>query len=359
MGLSLNNIYQRPYVRQENRNPIKKREDEEKSAATTQKEQESGQNSKSKGLQYVEQKAPTPTPAYEQKFAMPAANAYANVNVNSRPQIQQPQVAVQTVPQEKPATVIDNKINITKDMEKRARNIYEELSTFLSDKLDSYAPEIFPQGSFKLGTIIRPTTGKDEYDLDFVCLLNLSKENINQNELYNLLGDTLRQKYVEPKLEPKKRCWRINFDKFHVDILPAIPDFDSAINKSQPLLIPDKDKKLWQSTNPLGYAEWFNEKRLLGIDKKTFENSIHPIPVQNNDFVLQKIVKLMKYHRNYVFEKDIENRPISMIVTTLAAMNYDGTQDLSEALLRTCRGIKAMAPTILRNNFIPNPVDEK
>ena len=255
--------------------------------------------------------------------------------------------------------LLDNKINITEDMEKRARNIYEELSTFLSDKLDGYAPEIFPQGSFKLGTIIRPTTGKDEYDLDFVCLLNLSKENINQNELYNLLGDTLRQKYTEPKLEPKKRCWRINFDKFHVDILPAIPDFDSIINKSQPLLIPDKDKKSWQSTNPLGYAEWFNEKRLLGIDKKTFENSIHPIPAQNNDFVLQKIVKLMKYHRNYVFEKDIENRPISMIVTTLAAMNYDGTQDLSEALLRTCRGIKAMAPTILRNNFIPNPVDEK
>jgi hypothetical protein len=111
MGLSLNNIYQRPYVRQENRNPIKKREDEEKSAATTQREQESGQNSKSKGLQYVEQKAPTPTPAYKQKFAMPAANAYANVNVNSRPQVQQPQVAVQAAPQERPA-VIDNKINI-------------------------------------------------------------------------------------------------------------------------------------------------------------------------------------------------------------------------------------------------------
>ena len=89
MGLSLNNIYQRPYVRQENRNPIKKREDEEKSAASAQREQESGQNSKSKGLQYVEQKQPKYTPAYEQKFAMPAANAYAGVNVNSRPQATQ------------------------------------------------------------------------------------------------------------------------------------------------------------------------------------------------------------------------------------------------------------------------------
>ena len=73
MGLSLNNIYQRPYVKQDTRTPVKKREEEEKSsAANAQREQESGQNSKSKGLQYVEQKQPAYTPAYEQKFAMPA-----------------------------------------------------------------------------------------------------------------------------------------------------------------------------------------------------------------------------------------------------------------------------------------------
>ena len=40
MGLSLNNIYQRPYVKQDNRNPVKRREEDEKStAANTQKEQ--------------------------------------------------------------------------------------------------------------------------------------------------------------------------------------------------------------------------------------------------------------------------------------------------------------------------------
>ena len=63
MGLSLNNIYQRPYVKQDLPNRVKKRDEDEKSAATNaQREQESGQNSKSKGLQYVEQKAPTYTP---------------------------------------------------------------------------------------------------------------------------------------------------------------------------------------------------------------------------------------------------------------------------------------------------------
>ena len=75
MGLSLNNIYQRPYVKQDNRNPVKRREEDEKStAANTQKEQESNSNAKSKGLQYVEQKAPAYTPAYEQKFNIPNQN---------------------------------------------------------------------------------------------------------------------------------------------------------------------------------------------------------------------------------------------------------------------------------------------
>ncbi len=84
MGLSLNNIYQRPYVQPDKRGGIKRREDEKTSSATqeAQKEQQSNQNNRSKGLQNLEQKQPTYTPAYEQKFSLPAQNAYSNVNIN-------------------------------------------------------------------------------------------------------------------------------------------------------------------------------------------------------------------------------------------------------------------------------------
>ena len=84
MGLSLNNIYQRPYVQPDKRGGVKRREEEEKSSSAreAQKEQSSNQNSRSRGLQNLEQKQSAYTPAYEQKFAMPAQNAYANVNIN-------------------------------------------------------------------------------------------------------------------------------------------------------------------------------------------------------------------------------------------------------------------------------------
>ncbi len=87
MGLSLNNIYQRPYVKPDRQTPVKKREEDEKSSATNaERQQESNQNSQSKGLQYVEQKTtPKYTPAYEQKFNL-ASSAYSNVNINNNAQ---------------------------------------------------------------------------------------------------------------------------------------------------------------------------------------------------------------------------------------------------------------------------------
>lgn len=137
MGLSLNNIFQRPYVKQDTRTPVKKREDDEKSsAANAQRQQESGQNTKSKGLQYVEQKQPTYTPAYEQKFAMPAQNAYSGVNINSAPA----RPSVQTAPvQEQHSAKIDNKINIAQIL-KDFKNTALAIGTpdDLNDIVDGY-----------------------------------------------------------------------------------------------------------------------------------------------------------------------------------------------------------------------------
>jgi len=110
MGLSLNNIYQRPFVKQDDRNLVRKRADDEKSsAANAQKEQSSGENSRSRGLQYVEQKAPVYTPAYEQRFSVPAQNAYNNVNITT-PNRGNKTRRVNANTHEQ--NVIDNRINI-------------------------------------------------------------------------------------------------------------------------------------------------------------------------------------------------------------------------------------------------------
>lgn len=75
MGLNLNNVYQRPYVVKDGRTPVRKKQDEEKSA-NAQREEQASQNGRSKGLQYIEQRLPSHTPAYQQIQSSYPQNVY-------------------------------------------------------------------------------------------------------------------------------------------------------------------------------------------------------------------------------------------------------------------------------------------
>src|ERR1700678_2718102 len=59
-----------------------------------------------------------------------------------------------------------------------------------SSPLSSYAPDIYPQGSMRLGTTIRPWRG-EEFDLDVVCQLN-GCDGRGASDVYELVGNRLR-----------------------------------------------------------------------------------------------------------------------------------------------------------------------
>lgn len=63
----LNGIFQRPYLNKDGRSLVKRKQDEEQNASSSaQREERTDENSRSKGLQYVEQRKPSYTPAYQQ-----------------------------------------------------------------------------------------------------------------------------------------------------------------------------------------------------------------------------------------------------------------------------------------------------
>lgn len=139
MGLSLNNIYQRPYVNQNLQNQVKKRnEDEKSSAASAQREEQNNSNSRSKGLQHTQAQKPTYTPAYEQKFNI-GAGAYSSVNINANQnQYKTPaQNSVNTDVQAKPA--LNTEINIAQIL-KDFKNTAIAIGTpaDLSQEVDAY-----------------------------------------------------------------------------------------------------------------------------------------------------------------------------------------------------------------------------
>ena len=261
----------------------------------------------------------------------------------------------------------NNKINITPEMETHAQKAYDEISELLNEQLAALGPDIFPQGSFRLKTIIRPIAGED-YDLDFVCRLNLSKDRIAPGELKRIVGDALKTRYIIGKnLIEKNRCWRVDLPNFHVDVLPAIPETDlSAFSGlgaeliAGPIAIPDKELKSWKSSNPKGYAAWFESQSLKvekGISEHAVMNKADPLPKQNtNPTILQSVVKIMKYHRDINFKNNPDDKPISIILTTLAAHFYAGEQDIANALRGIVGRIMNAAPTIFDIGQVPNPV---
>ena len=94
MGLNLNSVYQRPYFVQDRRNQVKRREDEERSASNAQREEQTNQtnqNSKSKGLQYVDRNPAAYQPAYRQvtteQLAAPYPNEVATALAQRNPNI--------------------------------------------------------------------------------------------------------------------------------------------------------------------------------------------------------------------------------------------------------------------------------
>ncbi len=89
MGLNLNSVYQRPYFVQDRRNQVRKKEDQERSTSNAQREEQTNQNSRSKGLQYVDRTTTTyqPQQLTTEQLSVPYPNEVATALAQRNPNI--------------------------------------------------------------------------------------------------------------------------------------------------------------------------------------------------------------------------------------------------------------------------------
>jgi hypothetical protein len=249
---------------------------------------------------------------------------------------------------------------------------YRDLGEWLEDEdreLGRRPPEVYTQGSFRLGTMIRPVTDADEYDIDLVYRRDIRRESTTQAQLKREAGDQLR-KYIDlkrrqgdgaPELNEGRRCWSLSYRaRFHADVLPAIPDPDG---RPESLLITDRDLRLWQKSNPIGYAEWFKSRmwrRFVeaheALAASTHE-AVQDVPEWRVKTPLQRAVQLLKRHRDLRFQDDPDDKPASIILTTLAAHAYGDEPDVAEALVRLVRRMPAYIQQRDGTYWVPNPVN--
>lgn len=90
---------------------------------------------------------------------------------------------------------IAEKMDISREMAEQATTAYESVGRYLQNDLaGDYVIDIHPQGSFNLGTVVRPNFDSDEYDIDLVCLvnnLNGKKIGISPSKLKLDIGNSL------------------------------------------------------------------------------------------------------------------------------------------------------------------------
>ena len=263
-----------------------------------------------------------------------------------------------------------------------AKSRYDHVSDWLSKEGSSlavYEPLIYAQGSFALGTAIKPLSG-EEYDIDTVCLLQINKNLTNQQELKKLVGNRIKEnKTYAGMLDPKeggRRCWTLKYSdssKFHLDILPAIPDDmfiygqqqDNPYVKHSICITDNKTWHLsnyWPKSNPKGYAEWFKSRMEVVFSKKRYELAesiraeVEEVPEYKIKTPLQKAIQLLKRHRDLKYLGD-DDKPISIIITTLAAQAYNNEEDLFEALLNITPKMRQMIQYIDGTYIVANPVN--
>ena len=280
-------------------------------------------------------------------------------------------------------------ISISESQHETLVRSYEAVGNFLADNdaLKPYHPEIHPQGSIRLGTAIKPIAEEDDLDIDLVCEFKNIPSTWTQKNLKDAVGDCLKgsKRYNDmiEKRDGGKRCWTLLYregseSRYHMDILPAVvaenygmllERFDykdygqlaiSITDKTWPNYATDTNHANWPHSNPFGYAKWFKARCQKTILKAVRE-SVESAPKYGvSQSVLQDAVKILKRHRDLMFDGD-DDKPISIIITTLAAKAYDGETNLYDALSR----IVSIMPNLVEERmvngrlvkYIPNPVD--
>ena len=248
-----------------------------------------------------------------------------------------------------------------------AESTYRELGAWLEapgSELESLDLAVYVQGSFRTGTAVRPPSGDDACDIDAVCELGLSKDEVTQADLKRVVGERLYQNSsYRDVLKEGRRCWTLTPEPgFHVDVLPALPDTD-RIDES--ILVPDRKLIRWQHSNPKGYAGWFVDSMRNVFDARRvalaaeLKAEVEEVPTWRVRTPLQRAVQLLKRHRDLMFADTSDIKPISIIVTTLASLAYRGEQETGVAFLQIAKRLPNLLQVRDGEYWIGNPVNEE
>jgi hypothetical protein len=286
-----------------------------------------------------------------------------------------------------------SRLDISDTHYEAAERSYQSVGSWLNrpeSSIAQYSPSIYSHGSFRLGTVIRPPSDEDCFDLDIVCEVNWNKVRTTQKNLKEAVGIELAayaKRYDMQAPDPGQYCWTIKYAdsaQFQMDVLPAIPDatyqrlllearqLDATWVQSAIGLTNTKHPQYavicteWPPSNPRAYSQWFRKRmeptflakrRSLALAEGRAD--VENIPEYRVKTPLQAAVQILKRHRDGTFADRPDVRPASIILTTLAAHAYAQEETISGALFSILSRMDGFIEDRLGVPWIQNPTDPR
>lgn len=281
-------------------------------------------------------------------------------------------------------------LEIPKSRYEQATSRYISLGEWLhrdASAIRKFDPQVYVQGSFRHGTAIKPLTEREEYDVDSVVeLRRLLKSQVSQATLKRAVGAEItayaRAHGMERPVRERRRCWTLDYAdgaQFHLDAVPALSngqdqrvlleargldqrwaDTAIAITDNE---TPNYEQITngWPRSNPKGYGKWFRERVVVAVERRRRAGGVYAdvesMPTYKIKTPLQSAIMILKRHRDMMFVGRGDERPISIILTTLAAHAYNGELTVGTALVAILARMDHFIQFVDGRYVIPNPTD--
>ena len=262
-------------------------------------------------------------------------------------------------------------VDLPPDMHRFIDLQFRTVGDFMANRSTGPTWDVYPQGSVRLGTVVQPLACEGTLDVDMVCQRDVLKESTTQKKLMAEVGQALLE-YIDSctdanaptECSPKRRAWQVAYPiDFHMDALPVISDHEA--DSPTAVLVTDKELKVWLPSNPIAYADWFREQMAIEwlqiLEERAIKlsKSIEQVPEWEVKTTLQRVVQVLKAHRDFHFADDLDDRPPSILITTLAAYAYGGETDLFDATLKAVSHMGDFIEQVGGRALVCSPVSDE
>ena len=199
---------------------------------------------------------------------------------------------------------LKEEVNLNQSRLNRVDGAVFALSYYLSENLVEFL-KMEKQGSYAMGTIIKPVKENSEFDADIQVVMN-PNDSWEPKDYIGAIYDTLKENgNYSDKLQRKTRCVTVNYaGDFHLDVVPRV-----TIRGQN--YVCNRNTNDFEPTDGNGYRDWFNEKsRITGGN-------------------LKRVIRLLKYFRDHKNLFTVNSILLTTLVGKMIAPSDEGSEAVS------------------------------